>query len=428
MTACPERDEDLSALLDGALAPGEARALEEHLARCVGCRAEREALGQLVEQVRHLPRRATPAHFAAAVMARVLEDDARPELPGDVVLLVDDVGPPAPPETPPDLPASHAGGASPHADPATAPTAAVPAPARGAECERLAEELSAHVDGELTGQARLRLEAHLAGCVPCDADMWALDRQRARLRALPRVRPHELFVRQVMSRLEAEELAAADRGRRLAEVRAQRLRHVSWVLRAASLLAAAALSLSLTAPEEAPGQVWLPPPATATRSMGARGAAPPAPPPLDDPPLAGAFDAVLELNAPQGLDQALAAAQARAGQRGSVTGLRRTEVQRELGVRLPAQLVDDLYRDLDALTELDGSPAAARAADAVTVEQDRVVLKTGVVLAGTVEAETPRAVTIVAAGLRQTIDRRRVERIERASQPRTLRVVITERP
>lgn len=426
MSACPERQEDLSALLDGALDADEARALEEHLAGCAGCQAERDALAQTVEQVRALPRRAPPAFFTAAVMARVLEASDRPDLAGDVVLLVEE--PPPPTTATPVTTAT----ASPHADPFTAPTVPVPAPTaapRSAVCDLIGEDLSAYVDGELAAEARQRVEAHLAACMACDADMWALDRQRARLRALPRVRPHELFVRQLMARIDAEELAAADRGRRLAAERARRVQVVGWALRAASLLAAAALSLNLTAPEDAPSRLWLPPPSAEVRAREASGAPAPAaaPPVVDEPPLGGPFDAVLELRAPHGVDAAFTAASTLAGARGALEGTRQTEAQRELKVQVPARLVDDLYRDLDASAELDGSPAAARAADAVAVEQDRVVLKSGVVLVGTVEADTPAGVVVDVGGLRQRLDRRRVERIERADQPRLVRVVITER-
>ncbi|MCO5170064.1 MAG: zf-HC2 domain-containing protein [Planctomycetes bacterium] len=406
MTApCPERLEDLSALLDGALAADEVWALEEHLVECAGCRAEREALAQVVAQVRGLPRRPVPAHFGAAVMARVLEaggegagDDAPP---GEVVLLVEE---PAPPAAPPLSPGP-------------------------AECAAVGEELSALIDGELTGEARDRVEAHLAACVPCDAEMWALDRQRTRLRTLPRLRPPELFARQVMARLEAEALAAEDRSRRLAAERARRVRQVGWVLRAASLVGAAALSLQLTAPTGAGGAA-LPPPAPATASWGGaatREAAALAGGPAaeaEEPPLAGTFDATLELRAPQGLDPALDAAVRTALARAELLGTRRGDARRELGVRVPAQLVDDLYRDLDALAEVTGTPEALRSVEALTLEQDRVVLRSGVVLAGRVVTETPREVVIDAGGLRQKIDRRRVERVERASQPRTVRVVL----
>ncbi|MBX3470142.1 MAG: zf-HC2 domain-containing protein [Planctomycetes bacterium] len=402
--ACPERLEDLSALLDGALPADEVWALEEHLVDCAGCRAEREALGQVVAQVRGLPRRTVPPAFTAGVMARVLEERGD-DLPGEVVLLVEE--PPAP------------------------PVGAERPPAERAECARLADDLSALLDGELSGDEADRVEAHLAACMPCDAERWELDRQRARLRTLPRLRVPDLFARQVLARLEAEALAAEDRSRRLAAERAQRVRQVGWVLRAASLLGAAALSLQLTAPVTAPGVerggLPLPPPAPSGAAWRVQEAAPlavgrAAEP--EDPPLEGAFDATLELHAPQGLDPALEAALRAAVARAEVLGTRRGEARRELGVRVPAQLVDDLYRDLDGLAEVGGTPEAARRAEALTVEQDRVVLRSGVVLAGHVEAESPRSVVIVAGGLRQTIDRRRVERIERASQPRTVRVVL----
>lgn len=420
MTACPERHEDLSALLDGALDPEAARALEEHLAGCPGCRAEREALAQVVEQVRGLPRRAAPPFFGAAVMARLLEDEQRPA-PTDVVLLVEEPPPPAP-ATP-----------TPHADPATAPTVPVPAPGtapRGPDCALVAEDLSAYLDDELPPEDRRRVERHLGACPACDADLWVVDQQRARLRALPRVRPHELFVRQIMSKIEAEELAAADRGRRLAAQRAERVRRLGWVLRAASLLAAVALSLNLTAPERAPSSIPWPGPSIQAepRASEVGALAAPAPAPVDQPPLAGPFDAVLELRAEQELERAFTAAQELVRSTGRLEATRTAEGQRELKVQVPARLVDDLYRDLDARPELAGSSEAARMADALAVEQDRVVLKSGVVLAGTIQSESPAAVLIVAGGLPQRVDRRRIERIERADQPRSVRLVITERP
>ncbi|MCW8140221.1 MAG: zf-HC2 domain-containing protein, partial [Planctomycetota bacterium] len=158
MTApCPERLEDLSALLDGALAADEVWALEEHLVDCAGCRAEREALGQVVAQVRGLPRRAVPPAFAAGVMARVLEERGD-DLPGEVVLLVEEP------------PALAVGAERPPAERAECARLA-----ERAECARLADDLSALLDGELSGDEADRVEAHLAACMPCDAERWELD-------------------------------------------------------------------------------------------------------------------------------------------------------------------------------------------------------------------------------------------------------------
>jgi len=46
--------------------------------------------------------------------------------------------------------------------------------------------LSALIDGELTGEERTRLEAHLTDCAPCRAELEALRKVKARLMAAPR--------------------------------------------------------------------------------------------------------------------------------------------------------------------------------------------------------------------------------------------------
>lgn len=394
MTACPDRQDDLSALTDDALPPEEARRLEEHLAECAGCRAEREALQQVAQQVRGLPRRAPPAFFTAAVMAKVVEEEAPPP---DVVLLVEEPPPPA----------------------------AAPAAGPAAPCEAWREELTAHVDRELEGEALAKLEAHLAACPACDAAVWVEERLRARVRTLPRLAPHDLFVRQVMAKLEAEDLARADQARRQAAERARRWQVVGWGLRAASLLAAVALSLQLTGPEDLPeGGLWLPPPSPSAASYREAPPPPEPPPPPVPPPLAGAFDATLELHSPQGLDAGYSTALSVASGLGSIAETRVTDVQRELAVVVPANLVDDLYLRCDQSAELDGTPEAARVVEEVATEQDRVVLRTGIVLAGRVEAESRQAVEVTTAGMRQAIRRDRVEKIVRASEARRVRVVV----
>ena len=56
----------------------------------------------------------------------------------------------------------------------------------------------------------------------------------------------------------------------------------------------------------------------------------------------------------------------------------------------------------------------------------RVVLRTGIVLAGRLEAENRQVVEVTAAGLRQAIRRDRVERIVRASELRRVRLVVRD--
>ena len=54
--------------------------------------------------------------------------------------------------------------------------------------------LSALIDGELTGEERMRLEAHLSRCAPCRAELEALKNVKARLAAAPRrAMPPELL-------------------------------------------------------------------------------------------------------------------------------------------------------------------------------------------------------------------------------------------
>jgi anti-sigma factor RsiW len=404
---CPERHDDLSALLDGALPALEARALEAHLADCASCQAERDALALVVEQVRGLPRRAPPPSFAAGVMARVIEP--QPDLLQDVVLLVEE---PAPP---------------PVATPAPAPPTPTPAPApakRSLTCDLFAEHLSAHVDGELEGELRDRVEAHLTSCVACDAEMWTLDRLRARLRTLPRLTPHDLFVAQVMGKIEVEEAAAAERDRARAAGRVKLWGQAGWVARAAGLLVAAAVALQLGAPEAVrPGRLYEPSARVETRRQASASfdeVVVAEPPPLDY----GALDAAVELRSPQGVEAAFNASVPAASNHGQVMGTRLTSSQGELLVLVPARLADDLYLALDGLAEVDGTPAAARAIDAVASEQDRVVLKSGVVLAGQVESETARGVVLLAGGLRQTLAPRRIERVERADRGRRLKIVL----
>ena len=53
-------EEDLTALLDGALEPGRRAAVEAHLAGCAGCRAGRDALAAALATIGSLPPPAPP--------------------------------------------------------------------------------------------------------------------------------------------------------------------------------------------------------------------------------------------------------------------------------------------------------------------------------------------------------------------------------
>lgn len=65
-------NEDLTALLDGALAPERAAAVRRHLEGCAGCRAERDRLAAAVAALRALPSAPDPSpSFTARLEARL---------------------------------------------------------------------------------------------------------------------------------------------------------------------------------------------------------------------------------------------------------------------------------------------------------------------------------------------------------------------
>lgn len=81
--------------------------------------------------------------------------------------------------------------------------------------ERKQEELAAFVDGELTGDARRELEAHVAGCPACAAEIQSLGRLKNSVRrvAAQRFTPTAEFRRRI-----AEQVAPRRRQRRRAMV------------------------------------------------------------------------------------------------------------------------------------------------------------------------------------------------------------------
>ncbi len=71
--------EDLTALLDGALAPERRAAVEGHLASCDACRAELEALRDAVAALAALPPPPEPSpFFGARLEARIAREAASP--------------------------------------------------------------------------------------------------------------------------------------------------------------------------------------------------------------------------------------------------------------------------------------------------------------------------------------------------------------
>lgn len=75
--------DDLTAYLDGALAPGERAAVEAHLAACAGCRAERVRLARALALLAHLPPATEPSPgFEQRFQARLAAERPAPERPG----------------------------------------------------------------------------------------------------------------------------------------------------------------------------------------------------------------------------------------------------------------------------------------------------------------------------------------------------------
>ncbi len=78
--------EDLTALLDGALAPDRAAEVQEHLARCPACREESARLRAGVAALSALPPAPDlPAFFATRLEARLREERERRRGLGQVV-------------------------------------------------------------------------------------------------------------------------------------------------------------------------------------------------------------------------------------------------------------------------------------------------------------------------------------------------------
>ncbi|GEM_PF-974516 len=92
MSACRDFRDLLSAHLDGALAPAEAKALEDHLASCPGCAKALEELRRTVEAIRSLEPVEPPPWLAERILARVQPRKRplflRPELQAAALVLV----------------------------------------------------------------------------------------------------------------------------------------------------------------------------------------------------------------------------------------------------------------------------------------------------------------------------------------------------
>lgn len=442
---CDERQPELSAWLDGALDPDEARALEAHLTECATCQAERDALQAVVDQTRGLARATPPGHFTAAVMAGVVDggasdlttDAARPS-GGDEKPASKAEAPRKPKMAPfPIRPKISERRAAQAAEP--------PKPKPPVTCAEVAEDLSAAFDEEVTPEGKAKLDLHVAGCPACQAERWALDMMLGNLRLLPRAAVPSGFLAGIVERIEAEEKRAQELARLEAEKKARFWNGLGVFARAASVLLCLGVGIGLTKPQEAGRRPYdsYGPPASARMwdadverrknlEAGARPAGKATQQEVVEEPALSAerigrpIEATLELVAPRGLDQGGSAMGGIGPSFGAVLGTRHASNAREMALAVPARRVDDLLEALDRSDLLDAAPGAKTAADRVTTESDRLVLKNGFVLVGEVQ-ERPDGYVVTQGDLVQFVPRRSVAPtgpLERADRERVVRLVV----
>jgi anti-sigma factor RsiW len=388
MTAgCDEHRESISALIDGALDPAQAAAVEAHLAGCAACAAERDALAALSAQVQALPRIEVPGHFLAGVMAGVVEAQATSDRPGG---------------------------------------AATPAAGAPVDCEAMAEDVSALLDRQLRGEALARVQTHLVDCATCQAERAALQRVRDKVGGLPRLEVPQGFTSQVLARVAEVEREAEEQA--LQRVRAARDARQRWwgtlgnLAQAAALLLVVGGGMALTSPDD-PSLPMLqrglayadsPAPRAVRREAPAK---PAVPPPLPR------GDADWELRVSD-LESGRATARRLLDSWGRTLQERRTEGSVSFYVDLPRANFDDLAEGLDAASGVQTNQEVVATLADQHVEQDQVVLKNGFVLVGRLLEQDRSGVKLEAGGARHEIPARNVERVERASERRKLRVVL----
>lgn len=79
------------------------------------------------------------------------------------------------------------------------------------ECESMAAELVAYLDGEQPETDRARIDAHVATCLTCRREMDRIGKVNALLRSLPRIEPSADFDARMWQRLEAETASRSTR-------------------------------------------------------------------------------------------------------------------------------------------------------------------------------------------------------------------------
>ncbi len=441
---CFDLQPSLSARLDGALPEEEAQRLDEHLAGCLGCQSERDALELVAKQVRALPRLEVPTHFTAGVMARVIEEPSASAAPPGaaqatgseaakatgsgaakgraravpVAKLVEPTGD-APDLVLPDV------GEGPYADdgedaaPATPPSV----------CDQLAEDRSALLDNALARVAATRVKEHLAECEVCRADQAALQRLRDRVGAVPRMDVPPDFLQGVMDKVDAYEFSRQQQEQQSRDARAKSLKMLSSLAQAASFLLILTGGMYFASPDT-PDRAYLPPgfqpePGLVRKRMAE---APPSLPPLPPPLPRG--DAEWELTVAS-LEQGHQTARTMATHFANFRDERpvQREEQRTSGflLNVARNRIDDLHQGLDQAQEVQTNAQSLAAMEQLHTEQDQVVLKSGFVLVGQLQRDDRSGVRINSGGAVRQVARKDVERVETAAERRRLRILLHER-
>jgi anti-sigma factor RsiW len=412
MSDCDSYQAELSALLDDALPKGEAETLSAHVAECGACQAEHDALLRVKKQVGALPRLSAPPEFAAGLWARVGKETATAtsEKPG--VLVAKAVSPPK-------------DGTDVQVLPTEAPANA---------CDAFHEDVSALLDRALTPAREAEVRAHLAECASCTELGIDLQRIRDRVGGLTPLRVPPEFVRTIMDKAEAIEREKVDAEMTARAARAKWFVQLGKLAQAAALLLVVGGGVLLATPQDSyrqslPG--FSSPNANArnharrqARAIAAKKQAvdvTPAPLPAGD---AEWELAVTNVSEGQSATRRLLDSYAQ--------NVRQRPGERSFGfyATIPRNLVDDLHRGLVGAPSVQTTALSEQAMHSMHAEQDQVVLKSGFVLVGQVldPAQPGRAIRVRSGSSTvHSVPSKDVERIERAAETRTLRILLYDR-
>ncbi len=420
MSDCDSYQAELSALLDDALPPADAKTLGAHLAECTACQGEHDALLSIKQQVIALPRLAAPPEFAAGLWVRVDQDPVQEQttpqrarvLVARAVKRKDDAA------QIPVLPSSEDTSPADSADP----------------CAGFLEDVSALLDRALEPARETAVKAHLAECTACTELGIDLQRIRDRVGGLTPLRVPPEFVRTIMEKAEAIEREKVDAEQAARAARAKWFVQLGKFAQAAALLFVVGGGVLFATPRDSYRQSL---PGFSSPNAGARSQAL-----RKARALAAREEAVDVAPAPLPHGDAeweLAVTNVAEGQSATrqllgnyARNVRQRPGERSYGfyATIPRNLVDDLHRGLASAQSVQTTSLSEQAMQSIHAEQDQVVLKSGFVLVGQVLTGTPRERVIRVRSGGSTIHSipgKDVERIERAAETRTLRIRLHQR-